>query len=87
LTFNVATAGSHTLTMTRTSGPTARDPDFYIFQANSLIARAESGVADSETLTQNLDAGDYVIDAYDFLNVDTNSGNNSDVCFNFTITG
>lgn len=86
LTFTAA-AGSHTLTMTRTSGATSRDPDFLLFRGNTLVGRAEATPAESEVLTQSLTAGDYVIDAYDFLNIDTNSGNNADSCYNFTITG
>lgn len=87
VTFTAAATGSHTLTMTRTSGPTSRDPDFFVFQGTTLVARAESPSEDIETLTQSFSAGDYVIDAHDFLNVDTNSANNSDICFNFTIAG
>jgi hypothetical protein len=86
LTFTAA-AGSHTLTMTRTSGAASRDPDFLLFRGNTLVGRAEAVPAESETLIQSLTAGDYVIDAYDFLNIDTNSGNNADSCYNFTITG
>jgi len=82
--MNIGTTGSYTLTMTRTSGPTGGDPDFFVFQAGSLIAVADSTVTDSETLTRNLSAGDYWISAYDFFNIDDTAGTPGDVCYDFS---
>jgi len=82
-----AAAGSHRLTMTRSSGATSRDPDFLVFRNGNLVARAESGPGESESLTVNLGAGEHVIDAYDFFNLGQgNTGTTGDSCYNFTIT-
>lgn len=87
VTFNVATTGSHILNMTRTSGATGRDPDFNTFIRGGLVDRADSGVVDAETATLNLVAGDYVVDAYDFNNINSNDTSLSgDACFNFSVT-
>jgi hypothetical protein len=84
LKFTVTTTGSHTLTMICTSGAASRDPDFYIYRAGTFINAGISGPAESETLTLNLTAGDYLIDTTD----DRNSvGPTGDACYNFTITG
>lgn len=84
--LTIATTGSYTLTMTRTSGPTGRDPDFFISQASNLIDSADSTVPDTEVLTRNLSAGDYWIDAFDFFNIDDTAGTPGDVCFDFSAT-
>ena len=81
-----ATAGLHTLTMTRTSGASSRDPDFIIFRNGNLVARAESGEADTETTNVNLAAGEHVIDTYDFINLGLGGGNTADSCYDFQIT-
>ena len=83
-----AAAGSHTLTMTRSSGAASRDPDFIVYRNGSVVARAESLPAESETTTVTLTAGEHVVDAYDFFNTGLgNSGTAGDACYNFTITG
>ncbi len=84
LLLSISTTGSYTLTMTTSSGPANRDPDFVVFQGNNFIANANSTTADSETLTRNLQAGDYWISASDFQNID-DGGSAGDACFNFTV--
>ncbi len=87
ITFEVATAGLHTLTMSRTSGATNRDPDFTVFKEGTLVANANSAAVDTETASVNLQAGQHVIDANEYNNIDPNSSANSgDACFDFTIT-
>lgn len=88
VTFTGA-AGSHTLTMTRSSGAASRDPDFFVYRNGTLVARAESPPAESETTTVILAAGEHVIDAYDFFNTGQASApaTTGDACYNFTITG
>ena len=85
LRVSVGAAGSYTLTMTRTSGPTGGDPDFFIFQAGNLIDVAQSSTVDTETLTRNLTANDYWISAFDYFNTDDTAGTPGDLCFDFTI--
>jgi hypothetical protein len=82
-----ASAGSHTLTMTRSNGAASRDPDFIVYKNGAVVARAESAPAESETTTATLTAGEHVIDAYDFANAGQGQGVAGDACYNFTITG
>ena len=82
-----AAAGSHRLTMTRSSGATSRDPDFIVYKNGVAVARAESGPGESDSTTATLTAGEHVIDAYDFFNSGQGSGTAGDACYNFTITG
>ena len=86
LTLNIPTTGTYTLTMNRTSGPTSRDPDFYLFQAGVLRVQADqNSVSNSqETFTGTLQAGDYAIDAHDWQNLGGSAP--GDACFNFTVT-
>ena len=82
-----ATAGSHTLTMTRSRGAASRDPDFFVYKNGTLVARAESEPAESEATTVNLTAGEHVIEAYDFFNTGlSQNATTADACYNFTIT-
>ena len=82
-----AAAGSHRLTMTRSSGAPSRDPDFIVYKNGTVVARAESAPAESESTTATLTAGEHVIDAYDFANAGQGQGTAGDACYNFTITG
>jgi len=84
LTFSLPTTGARTLTMTRTSGDTGRDPDFLVFSGDRLFGVADSSVANSETLMQVLAAGAYVIDAFDAQNTG-DGGNPGDACYDFTL--
>jgi hypothetical protein len=69
--------------MTRTSGATARDPDFRIFQAGAVIASGLSATADTEQLVTTLAVGDYTIEALDDRNLST--ANSGDACYDFTV--
>ncbi len=82
--LSIGTTGSYTLTMTRTSGPTGGDPDFFIYQAGDLINVGGSADVDMETLTTTLQANDYWISARDFFNVDDTAGTPGDVCYDFS---
>lgn len=82
--LTLPTSTSYTFTMVRTSGPTGRDPDFFIYRAGSLINVGGSEDMDSEVLVANFSAGEYWIDAHDFLNIDED-GPSGDVCFDFSV--
>jgi len=86
LAFTAASAGAHTLTMTRSSGASSRDPDFILYKNGTVIRRAESAAGESDTATLNLTAGAHVIDAYDFFNLGLGSSASGDSCYNFTVT-
>ena len=72
--------------MTRTSGATNRDPDFILYSQAMVTGRAETNNANTETLSLTLSAGDYIIDAYDFNNVNDTGATPGDACYNFTVT-
>lgn len=85
--LTVANAGSHTVSMTRASGSTSRDPDFVIYKDGNPVLRAESAPGEREAVTVSLTAGDYVIDAYDFYNLGLGgSGAPGNACYDFTVT-
>jgi len=67
----------------RTSGSMTTDPDFFVFEDGNFIAVAEGTANGSETLTQTLAAGEYLIEAFEFTN--TNDSGGRDACFNFTV--
>ena len=83
--LTIPTTGSYTFTMTTASGPTGRDPDFFIFQSSQFIAVGGSAAIDSEVLTTTLQAGDYWISARDFFNTNPDQGTPADVCFDFSV--
>ena len=78
IAFNVTSPGAHTFTMTRTSGSTNTDPDFFTSQTGVILAIAQSGVSNTETDVVSLNTGPHLIDAFDF--------NNNDACYDFSIT-
>ncbi len=85
LEFSPPSSRNYTLTMTRSSGASGRDPDFRIFRRGTLIARAESSDVNTESWTGTLSAGEtYTIDARDWQNVDRNTASSGDACYNFT---
>lgn len=86
LRVNLASNGAYTFTMTRKSGAAATDPDFIITQGKFLFGEAEGSANNTETLNVNLNAGVYLIDAYDFNNVGQ-STTQADSCFDFIVTG
>ena len=74
-----------TLTNTlRPAGEARSDPDFFINRQGALVARAISGDADVETASVQLEAGTYVIDAHEFVNVDRGRSGQGRYCMNFT---
>ncbi len=77
--FSVTNPGVHTFTVI---GGT--DPDIYLHRAG-VIGAGESAAAGSETFSQTLQAGDYVLEVVEFLNVDSNDATSTTSCFNVTI--
>jgi hypothetical protein len=91
LRVSLPSAQSYTFTMVRVSGDTNRDPDFIVFQQGAVVARSESARTDeTEQLVQQLGAGEYFIDAYDFQNLQSSpasaGGQNGDACYAFSVS-
>jgi hypothetical protein len=65
--FNVDSRKSMTFTATRTSGLDPADPDIYIYKngQTDLSNISESIVANVESFTKTLDAGDYVLQIFE----------------------
>jgi hypothetical protein len=61
------------------------DPDFSVYRQGEEVATGASAPAASESWTGNLVVGDYVIDAYDWFNVDDDSGTGGLTCFDISV--
>lgn len=83
--FDITAAGSYAFRAVRSSGPTNRDPDLNVFRGPIFVARLDSGVADSETANATLEVGEHVLEIFDFLNIDPNTADDADVCFDLSI--
>ena len=86
VTVTFPSAGTHTITMSRVSGPSGTDPDFYIYRDGALTARSESAAADTETYTGAFQADTYAFDTYDFVYVDGGSTYTGEICFDFSVS-
>ncbi len=83
--FSLSTAGSYSIKATRSSDTTSTtDPDIYLYKQGEQIGFAEGTVANTETLTQNLSAGNYLIELVDDKNRRDNIGN-GDSCFDLVV--
>jgi len=76
---------AYTLTMTRTSGPTPNDPDFFVFTDGGFLIPARSADENVEVLTANLEARDYFITPHDFENINQNGSTSQTSCYEFKI--
>jgi hypothetical protein len=63
--FNVPSTQSMTFSATRTSGLEPADPDIQIFKNGTLQVISQSTVSNTESVTQVLSAGDYVLQLYE----------------------
>lgn len=83
--------GSHTLTMTKTSGAPDRDPDFILSSGGNVLHIAEitenpdDPGPEAESLTADFQVGTLILEAYDFKNIDNISSNNGNSCYEFSI--
>jgi len=91
LRFSLPAAQSVTVRAEYTSfGSTApltptSDPDIFLY-SSGLLAIGESTVANQETLTRSLDAGDYVIEVYEYSHVDELAVSRRGItCFNVSV--
>lgn len=85
--LSLGTETNITLSATKTSGDDNRDPDFNIWQGNRLIDTSTSSQRGEEIFQGQLPAGDYVIEVYDFFNINGTGSRRGDGCYNFRATG
>ncbi len=86
LEFTIPSAGAYNFVMTRTSGPASSDPDFLVFRNGALVGVGQSGDNNVETQTITLSAGQHVMDAHAFENVDFVAGRSTPADFCFTMS-
>ena len=95
LRFSIAAARAVTVRATYTAtGSTAPfspapDPDMVLYK-NGYLDSAESDVEGDETLTRTLDAGEYVIEVYEWSHIDPSysaAQRRGITCFNMSVTG
>ena len=90
--LNLENADDVTLTLLKTSGDDSRDPDFNIWQGDTLLHGVSSSSFVSttnggqEVFQGRLSQGQYIIEAFDFLNINGASSNRGDSCYNFSVT-
>lgn len=83
---NLNASGSRTITATRTSGLSSTDPDLLLYRNGSLIQRAESTANNTETLSTNLSADNYLLEVYEFSNIDLdNAASGGLACFDVSV--
>ena len=86
ISLNVPTAGTFTIRMERVSGDLGRDPDFFIFNEGAFITNGISPATDVEVQTRTLPAGQLIVDAHDFNNLDLNDASvPGDACYDFSV--
>ena len=91
--LNLEAADDVTLTLAKVSGDEGRDPDFNIWQGDALLHEVSSssfvstGTGGQEVFQGRLEAGQYIIEAFDFLNINGASSRRGDSCYNFSVTG
>lgn len=85
LSFNLSDAiDNYTITVTRASGLASTDPDILLYKEGSAILIGESANSNTEVLSENLTSGSYVLEVYEFSNIDQESGTGGDACFDIT---
>lgn len=83
--LSLSSGGSYSISVTRNSATTqTTNPDFYLYKNGVKLASAESSSANTETLTQNLSAGAYLIEVVDDKNRLDDIGN-GDSCFDLSV--
>lgn len=85
--LNLQTDTELTITAMKASGDEDRDPDLNIWQGNNLVDKSVSSRKGEETFQGRLLAGDYVVEVYDFFNINGVGSKRGDGCYNFKVTG
>lgn len=80
--LDILSAGRYQISATESqSNLEDSDPDLYLYRRGQFIAAAESANADSETLTQSLEPGVYVLEVTDARTTDESSSDAITACF------
>jgi hypothetical protein len=84
--LNITGSGNKTITATRVSGLTSSDPDFLVYLDGALVNFGLSQSNNTETVDVTFNADEYIIDVYDFFNIDNITATGGDVCFDVTVS-
>ena len=76
-----------TISVEKISGLDARNPDFNIWQAGTLIHRAANTSENQDSFQGHLEAGDYIIEAFDNFNIAGTFSQRGDSCYNLSVQG
>lgn len=82
--LNIASSGNYQIIASKTSGSGVRDPDIVLYRNGDFEDVFESAEGNTETGDATLDAGEYVLEFYDFNNVD-DIGTTGVACFDVTV--
>ncbi|MFT6189670.1 MAG: hypothetical protein ACJAZJ_000294 [Candidatus Endobugula sp.] len=87
LRLAVTSPGAHNIVATRVSGLASSDPDIRVYLNGSLVFFGSSAVVNSEAVVaSNLNVDDYIIEVYEFTNIDSVDGTGGLACFNVTVS-
>jgi len=87
--LSVATGGAHTITATRNvaaSSLTSSDPDIRVYLNGVLTFLGVSSAVDVQTVTGSFNVDDYIIEVYEFSNIDNSSTTGGNVCFDVSVS-
>ena len=87
--LSVPAARTYTISVTKAATPavaSTSDPDFVIYRDGAVVGVAESGVADSETGSIALPAGEHLIELYEFNSIAGQPLAEPRVCFDVSIS-
>lgn len=96
LRFSISNQGNYKIEMSRDAGNTnfdasvETDPDFIVYLRDSTITNYEGGEGgssdvDNETFIGEFEAGDYILEAFDWFNTDDNSFTGGLSCFDISV--
>ena len=85
--LNLPARNEITISAEKITGKDNRDPNFKIWQAGQLLHESTGTDPDQETFLGNLEAGLYVIEVFDALNVNGNSSQRGDSCYELSVEG
>ena len=75
------------ISVTKVSGREDRDPDFNIWQVGQLLHSVSTVSENEERFQGHLEAGDYIIEAFDSLNVSGTFVRRGDSCYDLSVNG
>ena len=86
LRFSLTSSQVYTIDITTNSASTgAKNPAAVLTSNGNLVRFLSSSNSNNETSTLLLDAGNYVLEVYDVLNIDSNTITGGNACFDVTI--